>query len=70
MTLEDETGFVNVVIWKQVFADHAAVLKTTSLLGIAGRLQVQEGIAHLIAERVFVPEVSEHAIPSLSRDFH
>ena len=30
----------------------------TSLLGVTGRLQVQEGIVHLIAERLWVPELS------------
>ena len=29
MTLEDETGFVNLVVWQQVFAQYALVLKTT-----------------------------------------
>src|SRR4029077_10940226 len=53
MTLEDETGFVNLVVWQQVFARFAQILKTTSLLGITGRLQVQESIVHLIAEEVW-----------------
>ena len=43
MTLEDETGFVNLVVWKQVFAEYAHVIKTTSLLGVTGRLQVSGG---------------------------
>ena len=55
MTLEDETGFVNLVVWAQVFAEFATIIKTTSLLGVTGRLQVQEGIVHLIAERVWHP---------------
>ena len=70
MTLEDETGFVNLVVWKQVFADFAHVIRTTSLLGITGRLQVQEGIVHLIAERVWVPQLSCAVADVESRDFH
>ena len=58
MTLEDETGFVNLVVWQQVFADYAAIIRTTSLLGVTGRLQIQEGVVHLIAERVWVPQLS------------
>ncbi len=70
MTLEDETGFVNLVVWQQVFAEYAHVIKTTSLLGISGRLQVQEGIVHLIAERVWVPVLSRPVAEVESRDFH
>ena len=70
MTLEDETGFVNLVVWQQVFAEYAHVIRTTSLLGITGKLQVQEGIVHLIAERVWVPDLSRPVADVASRDFH
>ena len=70
MTLEDETGFVNLVVWAQVFADYASIIRTTSLLGVTGRLQVQEGIVHLIAERVWRPQLSRSVIDVDSRDFH
>jgi error-prone DNA polymerase len=70
MTLEDETGFVNLVVWQQVFARYAPVIKTTSLLGITGRLQVQEGIVHLIAEHLWVPRLSQPVVRVASRDFH
>jgi DNA polymerase III alpha subunit len=70
MTLEDETGFVNLVVWKQVFETYAHVIRTTSLLGVTGRLQVQEGIVHVIAERVWVPELSRPVADVQSRDFH
>ncbi|NVB78688.1 MAG: error-prone DNA polymerase [Kofleriaceae bacterium] len=70
MTLEDETGFVNLVVWAQVFAQYATIIKTTSLLGISGKLQVQEGIVHLIAEKVWAPELSRPVAEVDSRDFH
>jgi error-prone DNA polymerase len=70
MTLEDETGFVNLVVWQQVFARFAVVLKTTSLLGVTGRLQVQEGIVHLIADEVWKPQLSRPMMEVASRDFH
>ena len=70
MTLEDETGFVNLVVWAQVFAEFATIIKTTSLLGVTGRLQVQEGIVHLICERVWHPELSRPVVEVESRDFH
>ncbi|HMG54372.1 MAG TPA: error-prone DNA polymerase [Kofleriaceae bacterium] len=70
MTLEDETGFVNLVVWQQVFARFAQVLRTTSLLGVTGRLQVQEGIVHLIADEVWKPRLSRPVQEVASRDFH
>jgi len=70
MTLEDETGFVNLVCWQQVFQQYSHVIRTTSLLGVSGRLQVQEGIVHLIAERVWVPALSRPVVDLESRDFH
>jgi error-prone DNA polymerase len=70
MTLEDETGFVNLVVWQQVFAQFALVIKTTSLLGVTGRLQVQEGIVHLIADEVWKPQLSRPVQEVASRDFH
>ena len=70
MTLEDETGFVNLVVWARVFEEYAAVIRTTSLLGVTGKLQIQEGVVHLIAERVWQPELSRPVVDVDSRDFH
>ncbi len=73
MTLEDETGFVNLVVWAQVFEQFAVVARTQSLLGITGRLQVQEGICHLIASVLWAPRLSRPVAELAdieSRDFH
>jgi error-prone DNA polymerase len=70
MTLEDETGFVNLVVWTQVFEAYALIARSASLLGVTGRLQVQEGIVHLIAERLWVPDLSSRVGAVPSRDFH
>jgi error-prone DNA polymerase len=70
MTLEDETGFVNLVVWAQVFAQFSSIIRSTSLLGVTGKLQVQEGIVHLIAERVWHPQLSRTVAEVESRDFH
>ena len=48
----------------------ASIIRTTSLLGVTGRLQVQEGIVHLIAERVWIPQLSRVVAEVESRDFH
>ena len=70
MTLEDETGFVNVVCWSQVFEEHKVLIKTTQFLGVTGKLQVQEGVVHLIAEGFWLPRVETAPAGGGSRDFH
>jgi error-prone DNA polymerase len=70
MTLEDETGFVNLVIWKQVFAEFALLVRTASFLGIEGKLQCQDGVVHLIAEKLWKPQVDLRPQSGGSRDFH
>ncbi|MGB5521014.1 MAG: OB-fold nucleic acid binding domain-containing protein, partial [Polyangiales bacterium] len=69
-TLEDETGFVNVVVWKQVFDRHAALAKTAALLGVTGEIQRADGVIHLIAKSLWAPDVSLADQTHRSRDFH
>ncbi len=70
MTLEDETGFVNVVVWKQVFEKYQVLVKSTAFLGITGKLQIQEGVVHLIADELWIPRLDADLAPTKSRDFH
>ena len=68
-TLEDETGFVNIVVWRRVLAKHGLILRTASPLGVSGRLQVQEQVVHLIVEEAWVPPLSRAPAAVASRDF-
>ncbi len=70
MTLEDETGFVNVVIWKQVFDDHAVLARTASFLGVSGKLQSESGVVHVVADALWAPEIPSRPPTAGSRDFH
>ena len=69
MTLEDETGFVNVVLWPSVFKRHAVLAKTATFLGITGTLQAQQGVVHLVAEQLWSPRVHLKPPGTPSRDF-
>ena len=51
MTLEDETGFVNLVVWSKVFRRYRNVILTTSFLGVSGAVQSQHGVVHVVAQR-------------------
>jgi error-prone DNA polymerase len=70
MTLEDETGFVNVVVWENIFQRYSVLAKTVNFLGISGTLQVEDGIVHLVAEKLWQPKVGTQPANSSSRDFH
>ena len=70
MTLEDETGFVNVVLWKRVFDRHPVLAKIATFLGVTGKLQAQQGVAHLVAEKLWTPRFGAHPSSAGSRDFH
>ncbi len=70
MTMEDETGFVNLVVWKQVFERFAAIARSAHLLGVTGRLQVDQGVTHLVADGLWVPDLGRRPATRPSRDFH
>jgi error-prone DNA polymerase len=70
MTLEDETGFVNLVIWKDVFQKHLVIAKTASFLGVSGRVQSESGVVHLVAESLWDPRTRRKPAKRGSRDFH
>ena len=53
VTLEDETGQVNLVLWKQVAEQYRAALLNARLLGVAGELQIEGQVIHVIARQLF-----------------
>jgi error-prone DNA polymerase len=70
MTLEDETGFVNLVVWPKIFEENARLLKSASLLGVTGRLQKQQNVVHIVVQKTWKPEVGLRPPAVASRDFH
>ncbi len=70
MTLEDETGFVNLVVWSRVFDEHALIARTASFLGVTGTIQQAAGVVHLVADTLWRPELDRDPNAVGSRDFH
>jgi len=70
LTLEDEAGFVNVVVWAKVYEQFRVLVKTASFLGVTGRLQVEDGVTHLIADSFWRPKIDTSPVEVGSRDFH
>ena len=69
MTLDDETGFVNLVIWEKVFERNALLARTLHCMGVTGNLQVGEGVVHLVVEAVWDPKLEDRTLRLRSRDF-
>jgi error-prone DNA polymerase len=70
VTLEDETGYVNVVVWRKVAEKQRRELLQSSLLGVYGRLERQGEVAHLIAGRLVDYSAMLGQLETRSRDFH
>jgi len=51
MTLEDETGAANAVVWKDVFDANRRDVMTSAFLLVHGRLQRAGDVIHVVAER-------------------
>ena len=52
LTLEDETGVVNIVVWRALYEKYRRAVIAGRLLRITGRIQRQSGVVHVIAEEV------------------
>jgi len=69
MTLEDESGFMNVVVWPTVAARAPLVVREASLLGVSGRVQISAGVVHIIAYTLVDLSHWLSAMTLRSRDF-
>ena len=50
MTLEDESGVANVIVWPKTYEAHRKIVLTTRLVLIKGRVQNENGVVHLVAD--------------------
>ena len=70
VTLEDETGLVNVVVHPQLVEKQRRELLGASLLGVFGQLQIEGQVVHLVAKRLVDLSAWLGRLPTSSRDFH
>ena len=69
LTLEDEDGLVNVVVWRHVADEQRRPLLESQLLAVEGRLESQDGVQHLIASRLTNLSTLLGPLSAASRDF-
>ncbi len=60
ITIEDETGIANLVIWPTLYEKQRRTILGASMLGVDGRIQREGEVVHLIAYKVFdlTPQLS------------
>ena len=52
LTLEDETGIVNVVVWPKVFEKNRRVVMTAQFLLVRGRIEREGLVIHVVADEL------------------
>jgi len=52
ITIEDETGIANLVVWEKVFEAHRRTVLGAGLVAVAGRIQREGEVVHLVVHRL------------------
>ncbi|MEQ1801645.1 MAG: error-prone DNA polymerase [Gammaproteobacteria bacterium] len=69
VTLEDETGCINLIVWPQLAERQRRVLLESRLMGVRGQVQRQGDVLHVVAMRLEDHTALLGELPSRSRDF-
>jgi len=69
VTLEDETGAINVIVWRGVRERHRSALYGARLMGVAGKVQREGEVIHVVARRLFDESGWLGRLDTRSRDF-
>ena len=70
VTMEDETGYVNLIVWNRVATEQRAALLESRLLEVHGKLQREGDVQHVIAQRLTNLSSLLGDLAVASRNFH
>jgi error-prone DNA polymerase len=70
VTLEDETGYLNLVVWDKLAQQARQALFGAALLGVSGTVQKEGEVLHVVAERLVDHTDLLGRLVTRSRDFH
>ena len=70
VTLEDETGYVNVIVWRDLTERQRRELLGARLMGVEGMLEREGDVVHLVARRLSDHTALLGQLATESRDFH
>src|SRR6185369_10788503 len=51
MTIEDETGYANLVIWENLFEKYRKEILQSKLIMVEGKLQIEGEVIHVVVQR-------------------
>jgi DNA polymerase III alpha subunit len=69
VTMEDESGYANLIVWESVAMAHRAALLDSRLLEVRGKVQREGDVLHLIAQRLTNLSALLGELVVTSRDF-
>lgn len=66
ITLEDETGVANVIVWRTLYEKFRRAVISGRLLRVTGKLQRENGVSHVVADMIedLSPMLDELLIPA------
>jgi error-prone DNA polymerase len=70
VTMEDETGYVNLIVWNRIAVEQRAALLESRLLEVHGKLQREGDVQHVIAQRLTNLSEMLGDLVVVSRNFH
>ena len=70
VTLEDETGYINVVVWGRTAAAQRRALLGARLMAVHGHIEREGEVIHLIAGKLVDHSDLLGGLLTRSRDFH
>lgn len=75
VTIEDETGIANLVVWRDVYEKHRRILLTARMIAAHGKVQREGEVVHIVVTRLedLTPDLARIGDAELdvrSRDFH
>ena len=70
MTIEDETGTANLIVWLSVWEQYRRVGRQALAVIASGLLQKQDGVTHLVVDRLQDLTAQLPRLGPMSRDFH
>ncbi|HKY92407.1 MAG TPA: OB-fold nucleic acid binding domain-containing protein, partial [Nevskiaceae bacterium] len=70
MTLEDETGSHNLIVWNSVLSEQRLAALGSKFLIVSGDLQKSEGVTHVVVRKFHDASRMVGSLETASRDFH
>ena len=70
VTLEDESGSINLILYPDVWKRHYRIARAASAWLASGRLESREGVIHILVDRLEDLAKQVSGLNIRSRDFH